>query len=57
MAWIVARVSTSGESVVGSEEGATVWLQVGEARAGKPDGEPRRKVSRGAAWSGPRPAM
>jgi hypothetical protein len=56
-AWIVARVPTSGESVLGSAEGATVWLQVGEARAGKPDGEPRRRGSGGAAWSVPRPAM
>jgi hypothetical protein len=56
-AWIVARVSMSGESVVGSVKGAMVWLQVGEARAGKPDGEPRRRVSGGTAWSGPRLAM
>jgi hypothetical protein len=56
-AWIIARVSTSGELVVGSAEGAMVWLQVGEARAGKPGGEPRRRVSGGATWSDPRPAM
>jgi hypothetical protein len=42
---------------VGSAKGTTVWLQVGEARVGKQDGEPRRMVSGGAAWSGPRPAM
>jgi hypothetical protein len=48
-AWIVARVPTSGESVVGSAEGTTVWLRVGEAGAGKPGGEPRRRVSGGAA--------
>jgi hypothetical protein len=29
----------------GSTEGATVWLQVGEARAGKPGGEPRSRDS------------
>jgi hypothetical protein len=56
-AWIVARVSTSGESVVGSAEGATAWLQVGEARVGKPGGDPRRRVSGGTAGSGPRPTM
>jgi hypothetical protein len=42
-AWIVARVSTSGE--------------VGEARVGKPDGDPRRSVSGETAGSGARPAM
>jgi hypothetical protein len=56
-AWIVARVSTSGMLTVGSAEGATMGLQVGEARARKPGGEPRRRGSGGAAWSGPRPAM
>jgi hypothetical protein len=56
-AWIVARVSTSGTSAAGSTEGATMGLQVGEARAGNPGGEPRRRGSGGAAWSGPRPAM
>jgi hypothetical protein len=56
-AWIVARVSTSGEAVLGSAEGATAWLQVGEARVGKPDGDPRRRVSGETAGSGARPAM
>jgi hypothetical protein len=56
-AWIVARVPTSRELVLGSAKGAMMWLQVGEAGAGKPGEEPRRRVSGGAAWSGPRPAM
>jgi hypothetical protein len=56
-AWIVARVPTSGESVAGSAEGATVWLQVGEAKAGNPGGEPRHRGSVEATWRGPRPAM
>jgi hypothetical protein len=34
-----------------------VWLQVREAKAGKPGGEPRHRGSVEAMWSGPRPAM
>jgi hypothetical protein len=56
-AWIVARVPTSGEAVVGSAEGVTAWLQVGEARVGKPGGDPQRRVSGKTAGSGARPAM
>jgi hypothetical protein len=53
-AWIVARVSTSGAAVLGSVEGATAWLQVGESRVGKPGGDPRRRVSGETAGSSAR---
>jgi hypothetical protein len=45
------------EAAVGSAEGVTAWLQVGEARVGNPDGDPRRRVNGETAGSGARPAM
>jgi hypothetical protein len=59
MPWMVA---TNWESVAGAVEDATTSVQAGVVRAGKPDGEPRRRcyavtIVGGASRRGPKPAM
>jgi hypothetical protein len=59
---MVAMAATSEESVAGVVEDLTMSVQAGAARAGKPNGEPRRRCCvatavGGASGRGPRPTM
>jgi hypothetical protein len=62
-AWMVVIATTNAEGAGGrADEEGTTLAHVGEARAGKPSGEPRHgfyavKVVREAPGRGPRPAL